>query len=194
MMALEQRAAVFELKGDPLYLGPATDIVRGDPWEFAEKIKAESFRIIYRPAIVRMKRDTDEDQYPGFEKFVKCCYLRGRMAIYIDEAHLFCTPHTIPETLMLACTLGRARELDIVYVCQSLNRVSRTLRQNTSEFRFWRVTEPTDIDAIGERCGSEVCERVQSLRRLEQTKAGQVIPGEMLVWDSWQGTIENAAR
>jgi hypothetical protein len=187
-MNLQPRAAVFELKDDAAYLSCATDIINGSPRRFAEALQTEeNFHIIYRPAIVKMKKDADQEQYPEFEPFVKCCYLRGRMAIFIDEAHLFCTPYAIPETLMLACTLGRARELDIFYICQSLQRVSRTLRQNTSEFFFWRVTEPADIDAIAERCGSELANRVQNLRRLTISSNGLVIPGERIHWNIWNG-------
>ncbi len=184
-----QRVVIFDLVMQPLYL--CAEPVIGQPRRLVELMAQPTFKVVYVPIIQKRADDDDEaEEYPSFKHVVKLCFLRGDMWLVIDEAHMLCTAHSIPETLLYANRLGRFRRLNLVWITQSFTAVHNSLRQNTDEFWFWKIIEPSDIEGIRKRCGDEVAQRVQALRRLEMTPHG-VVPGERLVWNTWQGVVES---
>jgi hypothetical protein len=180
-----ERVAAFDMLHEGAYLGVADEMHTGAPAAFAESLRADQFRVIYRPTIFSMQ---DEEEYcPEFEPFVTLCYLRGDMTMIIDEAHQICTARTCPDMLRNAVRLGRHRQLNIYFVTQSFSAVARPLTENADEFWFWKIIEPKDIEGIRARCGLEVAHRVLNLRRLEMNGQGKVIPGEMVRWTTYGG-------
>ena len=182
--------AVFDMLGEFQYAKIADEVYSGTPRAFGKALMQERFRIVYRPTVfLRDDSSNSGERVPEFETFIDCCYLRGNMTCVIDEAHQLCSPHHCPESLLVAIRLGRHRSLDIVYVTQSWSAVSRPLTAATDEFVFFKIIEPLDLQGIRNRCGEEVRDRVQGLRKLEQLPDGSAIPGQRLTWNVTEGMV-----
>ncbi len=189
LFAQSERAAVFNIvRKDAAFIGSATHVLDGRPREFARLLGEEQFRIVYRPTNVQVG-DNNEITFPEFSLFVECCFERGAMGMFVDEAHLLCSSRHIPPRFAQAVILGRHENLDICYVAQGFSLVARLLTRNTDEFYFWKIIETSDIQGIRERCGQQVADRVANLRRLEDKRreGGILTPGEMVYWSSWGG-------
>lgn len=187
------KVAIFDMLREPAYLTCCDEVFTGQPKAFAEALKQDNIRIAYRPDVFDMR---DGEEYcPEFEEvFLKLTYAKGNMTIVIDEAHNLCSAHSCPPRLINAIRLGRHRQLSIVYITQSWAAVARPLTANTDEFYFYKIIEPRDLQGIRERCGIEIAEQVQSLRRLDYDANGKVVPGEILHWSSFEGVKENESR
>jgi hypothetical protein len=193
-MAQMQRAACFQIvQKDAAYLGAATHVIDGRPREFAETLAETEFRIVYRAGRID-RNNAGEPDFPEFPIFVDACFFRGDMTMIIDEAHLLCDPFHIPPAFFEALVLGRHESLSSLYVAQSFSMVHRLLTRQTSEFYFWRIIEPSDLEGIKKRCGSDVAERVAGLRRLEdhRPEGGILTPGEVLHWTTWEGIVNHS--
>lgn len=157
----------------------ATDICAGDLKQFCQQLKEQDFRIDYRPS----DYDPEEGTSDEFNWVVKLCYLKKHIQLFIEEAHMFCTPHRLPADLMVAIRMGRHRGLSIVYITQSYAAVTRPLTANTNRFYFFGMFDPREIEAIAERTGWECAEAVRSLKRLEVDGQGEVQQaGEIIEW------------
>ena len=192
MIAMEppgQHVAVFDILHESQYLSACNEVVTGQPKRFAELLTGPPIKIAYRPVVFRMV--DGEENVPEFEPFVKLCYLKGKMTMVVDEAHNLCSPNYMPDAFLDAVRLGRHRELNITYIGQSWAGIARPLTAATDEYYFFKIIEPRDLEGIRQRCGDEVMERVKNLRRLDYTKEGIPIPGEILHWSSYEGVIEN---
>ena len=75
--------------------------------------------------------------------------------------------------------LGRHRAVDILWTSQRAGEVARRLTAQTDVFIIFRHTEPRDLDAIADRCGREVSDRVSRLGL-----------HEYLTWNVETGEIE----
>lgn len=186
IMAQCERAAVYQIvREDTNFLGAATDIFDGDIRAFAIALGEENFRYIYR---VGPGKKVEKNRFvlPDFEWFIAACFERKRMMMIVDEAHFLCNPRYIPAYFWESIVTGRHMFLDILYITQRLSMVHHDITANTHEFYFWRNTEPGDLQRIEERCGPEVADTVQALRKTEDGRrsGGQLIPGEVYRWSA----------
>ena len=91
-------------------------------------------------------------------------------------------PNWLPDGFDRLMRLGRHRAISMVWTAQRMSEVARRLTSATDRFVLFRHTEPRDIEAIAQRCGIEVADRVARL--------GQ---HEMLEWDAMSQQIVVAA-
>ena len=61
-------------------------------------------------------------------------------------------------------------------MAQRFASIDKKITYQTQIFDFFQTDEPTDLKGIADRCGSEVAEQVQGLRRLDTTKNPIVKP------------------
>lgn len=187
IMASTERCAVYQLKRiheEPAFAMCADDIVDGNLQAFILYLTAPEFRIVYlcQPPGTEGKRL----HVPDLDIFIQACYTRERMTMIIDEAHFFCDPWHIPIFFRQAVVMGRSRYLDTIYCAQKFSTISKELTANTHEFYFWKITEPRDLADIGERCGTDVAEKVANLRASEDNRrvGGEFQAGEYLRWEN----------
>lgn len=186
-----ERAAVYQIvREDSNFLRAATDIFDGDIKSFCLALIEDNFRLIYRVAEGAKKIEGNKIVLPDFPQFIECCFTRRNMMMIIDEAHFLCSPRFIPASFWESIITGRHAYLDIVYVTQRFSMVHRDLTANTQEFIFWNITEPSDLDSIEERCGTEVRNKVQNLRPANDTRSlgGIFTPGEYYHWTTGGNT------
>jgi hypothetical protein len=168
-------------------------IVTGEPRLLAQMIAKdrETFKVIYRPVEIDMK-DHGIVHVPEFGPITRLVYLRGDCWFVIDEAHLLTDSYNCPKELMVANLLGRHRRMSMVFVSQSFTGIHPKIRRNADKFIFWRIIEPSDLEAIRKRCGKDVEEKVTNLRVLERDRKTEEIihTGQYLVWDKLVGTVE----
>lgn len=188
MVQASERVAVFDLVREQAY--NTCQSFNGKPRDFAAHIapSRNKFQCVYRPITIEPNKDLVI--VPELEPFIKLCYLRGNMTMVIDEAHLICSGRNCPRSLLMSCLVGRHRQLNIVVVAQRFVGIHGSLRANADEFWFWRIIEPTDLEGVADRCGSETAEQVAQLRPLERNGL-TVKPGQCLVWDKLKGATVN---
>jgi hypothetical protein len=179
-LATQTRFVIFDIMGDVSYLRVADDVIKNRK-ELLEAVKEPEFKIIYRGRIERDEK-TGDITAPDLGFVVDVAHTTGNMLLVIDEAHLLCDTHNIPAALFTACTIGRHRQLSLLYVSHRFALVDRIVTTNTDEFWFWRIIEPSDLDGIRQRCGPDTMERVRSASKLERGKNDEVITGEMIRW------------
>jgi AAA domain len=184
-LAQQERYVVFDIMGDSAYLKSAEDVIDSRK-ELLDAVKEPTFKIVYRAKIERDEK-TGDITAPDLGFVVDVAHTTGNMLLVIDEAHLLCDTHNIPAALFAACTVGRHRQLSLLYVSHRFALVDRIVTTNTDEFWFWRIIEPADLDGIRQRCGPDTMERVRHASKLER-KGDEIIPGEMVRW-----TIEDGA-
>jgi hypothetical protein len=90
-------------------------------------------------------------------------YMRGDLAFGIEELPLVCQPSYIPPVLGKLIRTGRHKRLDVIWTCQRAGEVARIVTALTDEFVLFSQREPRDLDAISDRCGRDVAERVAAL-------------------------------
>ena len=173
-------AVAFNVMCEPSYTLHATDLCAGNLEELTEMMRQNEYRIDYRPSYY----DLEEGKSVEFDWTVKLCYLRKNVTLFIEEAHMFCTSHSMPQDLLLAVRMGRHRGLSITYVTQSYAAVTRPLTSNTNRFYFFGMFDPRELQAIEERTGPECAEAVSQLERLKiiQSPTTMIWPGEIIEW------------
>lgn len=197
IMSLAKRAAVYQIvREDTNFLPAATDVFDGNISAFCKALGEDEFRYIYRVAHGAKRVEGNKIILPDFETFVSCCFERRDMLMVIDEAHFLCNPRYIPAQFWESIVTGRHMLLDILYVTQRFSMVHHDLTANTHEFLFWKISEPSDLKAIEERCGESVRETVSNLRRAVDNRSvnGEFVPGEMFRWDIHNGGSTNGAK
>ncbi|MEQ1574391.1 MAG: hypothetical protein ABL993_09120 [Vicinamibacterales bacterium] len=98
-----------------------------------------------------------------FEEICQLVYDYGHLLFVIEEAPLVCRASYMPPTFGKIVRTGRHRGIDILWTAQRASEVSRTLTSATDVWIFYSQTEPRDLDAIAERCGRDVAEKVAGL-------------------------------
>lgn len=172
----------------------ASHIIERDLKAFHEAIAEDGFQVLYEPELPT--QDGEEWFYGDFPVFLMKCWRRvqlvGPMMIVIDEAHYTMSARTMPVEMWNVITNGRRYGLDVCWITQRFVGVNGWVRANCDSYWFFRLVHPADLQTVSQICGPEIADRVRNLRRLDQ-HAG--VPGEMLVWDSLDGsvTIENEA-
>lgn len=191
------RVVVFDLMSDTQYGGNSdedghTIIIRGKPKEFAESIglDKQKFKVIYQPVIHNLK-DNGLMDAPEFEPLLKLCHKRGDCYFVIDEAHLLCNSRNCPSELVMASYVGGHSGFSLILIAQSFSGIHPIVRRNADEFYFWKIIEPSDLDGIKERCGTEVREQVYNLRATEISDENEFVnAGQMLHWTKNRGVVE----
>ncbi len=115
----------------------------------------------------------ESDLTEAFNGFAELVYRRGWLVCGAEEVPMISQPNWLPPGFDKLCRLGRHRAVSIVWTAQRMSEVARRLTAATDRFFLFRHTEPRDIDALRERCGIDVADRVSRL--------GQ---HDLLIWDA----------
>lgn len=147
-----------------------------DPDDFSDFLglvgPQRNFHCAYRPVY--------EPPEEALEFVCDEIYETGNLCFALEEAARFCGPGHIPDFLDRVVRLGRHRRIDLVWVTQRLSEVSRTMTAMTDVFVIvGAMTEPRDLNALVDRCGQDVTERVQRLG-LHHRLAYDVLKAEIL--------------
>ena len=98
-----------------------------------------------------------------FAELAGIVYDLGEMLLAVEEIPLLCSASYIPPEMGRLVRLGRHRRVSLLWTAQRAAEVSRTLTAMTDVFLLFSSTEPRDLDAIRERCGAEIAEKVSRL-------------------------------
>lgn len=172
---------------------PNNIIIEGNPRALVTAIKDTSkaeFKVVYRPTVFEPKPN-NVIEVPEFGPVTNVVYTRGDCWFVIDEAHILTDSYTCPRELMIANLFGRHRRMSMLFVSQSFTGIHPKIRRNADEFRFWRIIEPSDLEAIRKRCGKDVEEQVTKLRVLKRNRETDELiqTGQMLKWDKLEGIV-----
>ena len=177
MYGLESRAVVYNFMHDPQFAVKSTHIIKGDTASakllrgFFRARSKEGFRIDFEPS------DISEDEILSFDRVCFEVYRSGMpISLYIDELHMLTSAGWSPKELKDIAFTGRHREISVIYMAQRFASIDKKITYQTQIFDFFQTDEPTDLKGIADRCGSEVAEQVQGLRRLDTTKNPIVKP------------------
>ncbi len=94
-------------------------------------------------------------------------YEMGNLAFAVEEIPMLCTPAHLPELFDRVVRLGRHRSIDLAYTGLRFAEIARRLTAATDVFLLFSQNEPRDLDALAERCGREVAERVGEIQQFE---------------------------
>ena len=183
---------------DTQYRVVASHIVAKDLREAHRVMAEENFQMLYEPELPT--QDGEEWYYADFRPFLAKCWRRvqliGPMMLIVDEAHYTMSKRTMPLEMWNIITNGRRYGLDVVWITQRFVGVNGWVRANADEYWFFRLVHPADLQTVNEVCSPEVMEQVRNLRRLDAADPARVTPGELLRWNSLDGTtvIEDLAR
>lgn len=105
----------------------------------------------------------ESEMQEGFSEACMLVYEHGRMTFGVEEVPMLCQPQWLPPDFDRIVRLGRHRRLNIVWTAQRMSEAARRLTAATDRFAFFSCTEPRDLDAIADRCGPELADRVAGL-------------------------------
>lgn len=97
------------------------------------------------------------------EEVSRLVYARGGLCFVCEEVPLYTQPGYMPPLLGKLVRTGRHKQIDICWTAQRAAEVSKTLTALTDVWILFSQVEPRDLDALAERCGPEVAERVAKL-------------------------------
>lgn len=177
MYGSESRAIVYNFMQDPQFAVKSTYMIIGGKEKAAKLpkifhvLQGENFRLDFEPT------DISEDEILSFDRVCFEVYRCGMpISLYIDELHMLTNAGWSPKELKDIAFTGRHREISVIYMAQRFASIDKKITYQTQIFDFFQTDEPTDLKGIADRCGSEVAEQVQSLRRLDTTKSPIVKP------------------
>ncbi|MGA2072565.1 MAG: hypothetical protein ABSH52_03600 [Terriglobia bacterium] len=87
----------------------------------------------------------------------------GKLTLALEEIPHYCTAGSIPEGLDVLARMGRHRQVDLVYTGQRFAELPRRLTATTDFFILFGQREPRDLEALADRVGRELAERVAGL-------------------------------
>jgi len=119
--------------------------------------------------------DLDAD----FATLCEWVYEDGNLTLGVEEAAMLCQPSYLPPEFDRIVRLGRHRRVNMVWTSQRMAEVARRLTAATDLFVLFTHSEPRDLDAMAERCGRDVAERVARLP-LHGWLAWDVVRGEVI--------------
>jgi Zonular occludens toxin (Zot) len=193
LVRVTPRVAIYDPMGatDYQYRSVASHIVSQDLALAHQAMAEERFQILYEPQ--PPTQDGEEWFYPDFTTFIaKCwrrCQLIGPMMLIVDEAHYTMSKRTMPLEMWNIITNGRRYGLDVVWITQRFVGVNGWVRANADEYWFFRLVHPADLQTVNEICGSDVMEQVRNLRRLDAANPEEIVPGQLLRWNSLDGSV-----
>lgn len=104
-----------------------------------------------------------DDVENEFEPICELVFDFGPMLFCVEEAPFICRAGVITPKFGKIVRTGRHRGIDLLWTAQRASEVSRTLTSATDIWIFFSQTEPRDLDAIAERCGREIADKVAGL-------------------------------
>jgi DNA helicase HerA-like ATPase len=91
--------------------------------------------------------------------------------IVIEEASLYCDPHTLPDEIARLIRYGRKRGIHIIFIARRPSEINRELTAQSKLIVTFRQTEPIDIQYLKARMGAEA-ESVPHLKDWKVAVAG----------------------
>ena len=98
-----------------------------------------------------------------FEDVCDIVYHQGDLLLAVEEVPMLCSPSYLPPSFDRIVRLGRHRKISALWTAQRMAEVARRLTAATDVFILFAHTEPRDLDAIADRCGGDVAEKVSRL-------------------------------
>lgn len=187
------RVAIYDPRAvtDVQYRRVASHIIVHDMNELRQVIAEDNFQVLFEP--LQPEVDGEEYYFSDFRPFVRMCWRRaqliGPMTIIVDEAHFTMSKRSMPPEIADVVTTGGHYGCDLIWITQRFTGVNSWARANADEYWFFRVIHPADLKTIADICGPEIADQVQNLRRLD-LKVQPVVPGELLKWNSLDGSVE----
>jgi len=99
----------------------------------------------------------------GLDLICEWIYDLGNTLFIVEEIAMLCSPSFLPPELDRIVRLGRHQGVDFLWTCQRMAEVARRLTAATDSFILFRHSEPRDLDAIADRCGRDVAEKISRL-------------------------------
>jgi hypothetical protein len=103
----------------------------------------------------------------GLEQDFRCLsdelYETGNVTFGVEEVAMLCSPSYLPPEFDRIVRLGRHRRVNVIWTAQRMAEVARRLTAATDYFVLFAHTEPRDLDAIAERGGRELADRIAGL-------------------------------
>ncbi len=87
----------------------------------------------------------------------------GNLILALEEIPHYASASAMPEGLDALARMGRHRRVDLIYTGQRFAELPRRLTATTDHFVLFGQREPRDLQALAERVGREVAERVERL-------------------------------
>lgn len=103
--------------------------------------------------------DLDEE----IEEVSRLVYARGNLCFVCEEVPLYTQAGYMPPLFGKLVRTGRHKQIDICWTAQRAAEVSKTLTALTDVWILFSQVEPRDLDALADRCGPEVADRVAKL-------------------------------
>jgi hypothetical protein len=104
----------------------------------------------------------------------------GDLTLALEEIPHYCTAGSVPEALVVLARMGRHRRVDLIFTGQRFAEPPRRLTTTTDYLGLFGQREPRDLDALAERVGRELAERVAGLplhgRLVYDVVAGHCVP------------------
>jgi hypothetical protein len=192
LVKITPRVVIYDpmAETDFQYRRVASHIVSHDLAECRKIMAEDDFQLLYEPEIPT--QDGEEWYYADFRPFLLMCWQRvqmiGPMMLIVDEAHYTMSGRTMPLEMWNIVTNGRRYGLDVIWITQRFVGVNGWVRANADEYWFYKLVHPADLGTVREICGAEVGEQVRNLRRLDAISS-PVVPGEILIWNSLDGSV-----
>lgn len=96
------------------------------------------------------------------------CYNEGNMLFICDEADLIFDVHKpLEEGLNYIVQYGRHRNVSLITVARRPALLNRNLTALSSEYYFFRITEPRDLQYVKMTFGADVMTKVSNLEQFE---------------------------
>ena len=87
----------------------------------------------------------------------------GNLTLALEEVPHYATATAMPDGFEVLARMGRHRHVDLIYTGQRFAELPRRLTATTDYFVLFGQREPRDLDALAERVGWEVAERLERL-------------------------------
>lgn len=113
-----------------------------------------------------------DDLEPELNSLSSTVFDAGNLTLCVEEIPMMSGPGHAPKKFMKVVRTGRHVNVNVIYTCQRLSEVPVTLRSATDFFVLFQHTEPLDLSAISDRCGSDMARDVSRLSE-----------HDFLVWD-----------
>jgi hypothetical protein len=98
-----------------------------------------------------------------FEKCSDLVWDQGDLLFGVEEMPMLCSPSYLPPAFDRIIRLGRHRKISVLWTAQRMSEVARRLTAATDVFILFAHTEPRDLDAIADRAGNAIAEKVANL-------------------------------
>ena len=136
-------------------------------------------------------RDTWAGRYvPGgdleeaIEQVCPLVYRQGSCVFICEEIALYTRPGSVTSAFGKLVRTGRHKEISVVWATQRPAECAKSITALTDLWILFSITEPRDLDAIADRCGEEIANRVSAL--------GQ---HDFIIWDVMaREVIEDSPR